>query len=624
MPFSWAFEPAYHSAYQPLPVKLLKTELPVTLHWAAPLLQMLKWRDPVSVDTLKNGIETGQFEIMGSAYAQNIMVACSEWANKGHLDLNLQVLENVLGVAEPKGFWNPERVWQDSLLDLIMDSGYKYTLLESTELAKDGSPEYRTRKRQTEQGDFHFISDSQKLLHQIDGVIWTGDTTHLNILCEEIAEDKNNQIVYAQDAEAAGFWQVSQGMSQKQVNSNLDSLFDYFKENTWIELAKLQDFTKEGSINNSKLNDVQATWMVESVQADGYKDWWEYLSTAPELKYYNQLFENIETEFHNAENLKDNGIYKVAKSIYLSHQFEYGCAPGSQGTEDSRYLMNVPGHMLLEGVRQSQDILSNLSQNQAEGPFWNYETSSPQIIWNTNSISTVWSPIGGRCVRLIDLKKEKMITPNPFFNYSRSSVSDINYSSPNFNFPDYETSIQFRDFLFEDNVVVDRKSIGEPYLKEINYRSGKPSESIYSNSVSHTYYQTQIIPHKPEIVFQLKINNLYLVKRVRIHANLIDVEYSIKNNSDNEKELSIGFSASPDPMKIMCQGKEVVKSSFSEGDINSLIVNLETNSGITISSTEKPNQITMEEIMFGYTHRWKFLIDGDSKDVQSFNIRVST
>ncbi len=246
MPFSPSFEPAYHSCYGPLPEIMLEyPDLPINLHYAAPLLQMITWEYPRTLEILNEGMNTGQFELLGSSYAQNVMYACSDWDNHNHVKWNREVLETIFEGWKPKGFWNPERVWKDEFAELIISNFYEYTLVENTILARSinkcSTNRVWLKKIVTPTGKkgLYLFPDNQELLRYVDSVIWTGKENELTKFLEyHIDSDRESSHVfcYAQDMEASGFWQLGRGLTYQKAHRNLRKLFTILQDNDWIQV----------------------------------------------------------------------------------------------------------------------------------------------------------------------------------------------------------------------------------------------------------------------------------------------------------------------------------------------------------------------------------------------------
>src|SRR5215472_4258739 len=94
-------------------------KLKFNLHLSGTLLRALPWFDTETLKLVRDGLAAGQFELLGSTYAQNVPYASDDWDNAQQIGLHRTVLQQLFGVA-PAAFWIAERCWRQSLLPLIV------------------------------------------------------------------------------------------------------------------------------------------------------------------------------------------------------------------------------------------------------------------------------------------------------------------------------------------------------------------------------------------------------------------------------------------------------------------------------------------------------------------------
>ena len=75
--------------------------LKINLHLSGTLLRGLGWFSPETMDLLRAGLADGQFELLGSLYAQNVAYATDDQDNRLQLLVHRRVLKDVL-VVEPR------------------------------------------------------------------------------------------------------------------------------------------------------------------------------------------------------------------------------------------------------------------------------------------------------------------------------------------------------------------------------------------------------------------------------------------------------------------------------------------------------------------------------------------
>src|SRR5690554_2919651 len=79
-------------------------KLKFNLHLSGTLLRTLPWFDEGTLDLVRAGLADGQFELLGSTYAQNVPYASDDWDNAQQVRLHRDVLQQMFGVS-PTVFW---------------------------------------------------------------------------------------------------------------------------------------------------------------------------------------------------------------------------------------------------------------------------------------------------------------------------------------------------------------------------------------------------------------------------------------------------------------------------------------------------------------------------------------
>lgn len=535
MPYSFAFEPAYYSSY--LPLTELTTEyddFTFNWHWSAPLLNMIQWRYPELISKIRHGLENQRFEVITSGFAQNVLMATSWWANREHLIFNNETIEDILHY-KPRGYWNSERVWTDKIGELLVEEGIGYTLVEERILNKiDGVDGFQTYNLH----GLDIVPDTQDVMDRVDATLWSGETTELFKLIDTLPQDKDIVITYAQDAEASGYWQVSQGVDPRETHRNLRKIFDELKERSWIEVTTFSDIlskTKQQTLKT--IPDGQASWMVVSAQYDDYTDYFHYLRDAPELKYYNKVFgprEKILKQY--LTDYPDNKLVQEARKIFLTHQFEFGCTPGAQGNDQTRYLMNVPGKMYLEGVRLLDRIFRAIDGKTSFQ--WIEEHGDRYIEWQNEHIYSMWTPLGGRCILLIDKENQAIVSPNLHFYNGNRYLNEVDTPMPKIILPDLGSEMIHSGSLFEDNLKMDGKSIGSSGIVERSFSKAGYNE-IYDNRLSFRRYDSQILNFDNKIKFWTRDKFGTMIKEVQLKDRSFEVMYKITDPKTDLEGLGL-------------------------------------------------------------------------------------
>ena len=151
---------------------------------------------------IRDGIRDGQFEIFGSAYAQNVMYSTrSDTAdfefNDHQIKFQKQQIERVFGVT-PKAFWNPERVWTQNFVQLLADNGYTSVPVEDHILQASGTTKSVHAVRTTRFNGRQLVvfPDNKPFIALIDEAINTGNVTPvMDYLHARYMEDVNDNFM---------------------------------------------------------------------------------------------------------------------------------------------------------------------------------------------------------------------------------------------------------------------------------------------------------------------------------------------------------------------------------------------------------------------------------------------
>lgn len=321
------------------------------IHVSGTLIHSLLWFDERTIDLLKEGITRDQFEILGSSYSQNILYATNDWDNHKQLAVHRELIVKTLG-AQPVGFWNAERCWRQSLVPLLRSHGYRYTFVETSVFRQRGDELAQHVLRATEHDGESLLlfNDDTNFIGLVDRAISTGMSERVVEYLRGIRQlqgDEDFVVVYAQDAEATGMWQLEMGTRDPaEIADNLDKLLTELEAVPWIRLVRLDETTQEiqPAVTYRGLPDGQANWMVETLHLPetqwykpGYGDWFTYQALSPDCVYGRELFALVRGGFAPVETaIRDyrgpssrkssaERLLRLAELTFVTHQYEFGC-----------------------------------------------------------------------------------------------------------------------------------------------------------------------------------------------------------------------------------------------------------------------------------------------------------
>jgi alpha-amylase len=136
--FDHLFEQSYQDSY--LPFLEVYSEYPavkLTLHTSGCLMEWLDAHHPEYVDRLAEFVRQGRIEIVGGPFYEPILAMLPSRDRIGQIRKYSEWLQNRLG-ATIHGLWTPERVWEQSYVRDLTETGIRYTILDDTHFKNAG------------------------------------------------------------------------------------------------------------------------------------------------------------------------------------------------------------------------------------------------------------------------------------------------------------------------------------------------------------------------------------------------------------------------------------------------------------------------------------------------------
>ena len=115
-----------------------RSGIPLNLHLSGTLIEAIAWHDTTFLPYVRELINGGLVELVGSAYGQNIMRFFPAEYNRKQINEELLLFELHLGVDPDrvKTFWPPERVWDTRRMAPVLrdgrlrNGGYQYVIID--------------------------------------------------------------------------------------------------------------------------------------------------------------------------------------------------------------------------------------------------------------------------------------------------------------------------------------------------------------------------------------------------------------------------------------------------------------------------------------------------------------
>lgn len=408
-------------------------QLKFNLHLSGTLLRALNWIDSETLDLVRAGLADGQFELLGSTYAQNVPYACHDWDNAQQIAAHRAVLKELFDV-EPTVFWNSERCWRQSLIKVIAEGGYGVTLAEDHILHGAGITQPTPISTALEGRSLTVVYDDPIFRERFNYAAWFGRRAQLFNYLDSLAERKGSKhylLAYAEDAEAMGLWPWEAGYLPQASWSHLEKLLAEMVERDYV-LTHLSAAQPEQEV--ATLPDGAARWMNRALvipnapyHEDGYRDWFDFIDRSPKVDYFRKLYAVVRSNLTQVETARGRGFvaapetaadafYRQAIETFCSHQYEFGCI-GVGGR----------GYWGWENVRLTflYSRLAELAEN-PQARRWiedmNGDGGDEQILCDGRQLA-VFTAYGGRLLGWFDLRAGRQWVGNPL------AVPAASYSS---------------------------------------------------------------------------------------------------------------------------------------------------------------------------------------------------
>jgi hypothetical protein len=395
--------------------------LPVNIQISGTLIDALRWLDPEPLQEIWEGLRAGQFELLGSTYAQNVPYASDDWDNARQIEMHQEVIYKTFGVT-PVTFWNPERSWRQSLLPIISAAGYRSTLVEDFILAQARLAEPVVVTSQVGPHILTLLCDDQQLKHLFNFAAWFGRPGQLQSYLMQRARHANANehcLAYAEDAEAMGLWGWKEGIVPNQTWYRLDQVLSLLEAMPEIQLVHLTNSPASAG-NLSPIPDGTGTWMDISLQhpdlpyhEPGYKDWFDFNENSPKLQKYRQFFGEIRDELQAVAEEMEAGrksravrnLYQLALHNYLGHQYEFGCI-GIGGDHYRGWDGAQASYALLEAARWAMEPrpVAEVADVNRDG--------QDELVLGDGRQAIITSPDGARLLYWFDLEAGEQYVGN--------------------------------------------------------------------------------------------------------------------------------------------------------------------------------------------------------------------
>ncbi len=131
-------ERLFENSYKPLMNTLMKYRAPVALHFSGPLLLYAKDHYPDFLELIRKSGDLGFPEFVGGAYSEAILPLIPIEDRVEQVRKYNELFRKLIGDYPLKGFWLPERFWDQTIPSVISRFGYEYVFVDDQLLYSKG------------------------------------------------------------------------------------------------------------------------------------------------------------------------------------------------------------------------------------------------------------------------------------------------------------------------------------------------------------------------------------------------------------------------------------------------------------------------------------------------------
>lgn len=243
-------------------------------------------------------------------------------------------------------------------------------------------------------------------------------------------------------------------------------------------------------------------------------------------------------------------------------------------------------------------LIINGLKNEIHSLNWFEFGENDYIEYGNENLYSIWTPIGAKCLLLIDKSSGTIVCPNPYLsNFSEENKNWV-HSKPIITFPKTRHQLIYGGFIFEDEIQINDEYIGELSHYE-TIIDDIENKKIYKNQLSNLYYNTRLDIKNNLIIFECNISGINVIKKINLEGSRIKVKYDLVNINQDivVVKLSVNNELSPSPLEIMNNGKNVMELNL--GAQSYKINNIVSENGVNIKSKIVPSGSEMIESLFG-------------------------
>ncbi len=566
-------ERLFENCYKPLMNTLMKYRAPVALHFSGPLLLYAKDHYPDFLEHIRKSGDLGFPEFVGGAYSEAILPLIPIEDRVEQVRKYIELFRKLIGDYPLKGFWLPERFWDQTIPPVISRFGYEYVFVDDQLLYSKGM----------KWGDSKYLwitEDSGKpvKLFFIDTEIryklpWSPIPEVVEYITKASELEGSPYILWGSDAEKFGEWRpwdvTGRWLEEFLQVSMRSDKYCMLRPRDYLRLGVPKGLTylPHGSY------DKMMEWSGGLV--------WNFLTKYSESNNMHKKLIHVRNKVLEAEARSNSRLEDAWDHIHLAEcndVYWHGLFGGT-------YIHHLRAEVyrnLIRAENIADRILGSYGTKKTDFDFDGVD----EVLIEGESLNAYVKPSDGGTIFELDYRErgKECNLINIMSRYPETYLSDI----------PYYTHDTYRRALFRDFIVRNVASLRE----WVSRGGGYTAEDL----VSITDYVLSELRNS-SMVLRSRLKGLEIVKEYRLSGSTLTTTYYLGETPRSDEVLLIEFPFSPyslNELRLEVDGEVVEAGQYAEtndftvvSESNAIkvrlseVVNLWSWKHVTLSRTEK-------------------------------------
>ncbi len=564
----------FENSYGPLMETLLRYEPPIALHFSGPLLIYARDYYPDFLEMIKKAGDKGFLEFVGGTYSEAILPLIPAEDRVEQVRKYNDLFRRLVGDYALKGFWLPERFWDQMIPSIVSKFGYEYVFVDDQLLYLKGlkwsDSKYLWLTEDSGNAVKLFFIDTE-VRYKLP---WSPVPEVIQYVVKASELSERPYILWGSDAEKFGEWRpwdVTGRWLEEFLNEALAGEgFIMMRPRDYVTVAEVKGLTylPHGSY------DKMMEWSGGLI--------WNFLVKYSESNNMHKKLIYVRRKVANAESMSGFRLEDARDHIHLAEcndAYWHGLFGGTY----VHHIRSENYRHLIMAENQADRLLKGRGVRKLDFDF----DGDDEVVIEGEQLNAYVKPSDGGILFELDVRRaghESNIL-NIMSRYPETYLSDLTYYTP-----DTYRRAAFREFLFRE--------LGE--LNEWLSRGGGYSSG---RILSPTRYRVVDLEEPGDVVMFSTLENRGLTKGLHLNGDSIAVTYYLSDLLNTYKLLVIEIPYSPyslHKLRIEVGGGNVEVGSYVESDSftlasesNRVDVRLSETAGlwswkqVTLSRTEK-------------------------------------